>query len=182
MPVSITEIRTCFPGRKLGYKSGFSSVTIFLVSRSTVPPPGIRENTPAETRFLVEGFRIYDGRSAVGADAGWWIPLLAGRANTMPPQYALLNERPIDPDYSRNVVALVAGLEANSPATTEGMRLLCEQGITHVYIGQSQGKVGFAAPQLFAPEDFAPQPAFDLVYHEDRVYVFAFDRATCPAQ
>jgi hypothetical protein len=51
-----------------------------------------------------------------------------------------------------------------------------------VYIGQRQGTVGFAAPQLFAPDDFAPQPAFDLVYREDRVYVFAFDRATCPAQ
>jgi len=142
----------------------------------------IRENTPLEARFLVEGFRIYDGRSAVGSDAGWWIPLLAGRANTMPPQYALLNERPIDADYTRKVVELVAGLEANSPASPEGMRLLCEQGITHVYIGQRQGTVGFAAPQLFAPDDFAPQPAFDLVYREDRVYVFAFDRATCPAQ
>jgi hypothetical protein len=99
----------------------------------------------------------------------------------MPPQYALLNERPIDPDYNRKVVALAAALEANSPATAEGMRLLCEQGITHVYIGQRQGTVGFAAPQLFAPEDFAPQPAFALVYHEDRVYVFAFERTTCPA-
>ena len=55
----------------------------------------IREHTPAQAKFLVEGFRIYGGRSVVGSDAGWWIPLLADRANTMPPQYALLNETPI---------------------------------------------------------------------------------------
>ena len=140
----------------------------------------IRENTPADARFLVEGFRIYNGRSAVGSDAGWWLPLLAGRANTMPPQYALLNERPNDPDYAREVVELVARLEVISPASPEGMRLLCDEGITHVYIGQGQGLIGSGVQQLFAPEDLASQSAFDRVYHEDRVHVYAFERATCP--
>ena len=50
----------------------------------------IRANTPPDATFLVEGFRIYAGSTAVGSDAGWWLPLLAGRANTMPPQYALV--------------------------------------------------------------------------------------------
>jgi hypothetical protein len=44
----------------------------------------IRENTPQDSRFLVEGFAIYGGTSIVGSDAGWWIPLLARRANTHP--------------------------------------------------------------------------------------------------
>ncbi|MCJ7736657.1 MAG: DUF1616 domain-containing protein, partial [Anaerolineae bacterium] len=35
----------------------------------------IRRHIAEDARFLVEGFRIYEGRSAVGADAGWWIPL-----------------------------------------------------------------------------------------------------------
>ncbi len=139
----------------------------------------IRENTPPEALFLVEGFRIYGGRSAVGADAGWWIPLLAQRANTMPPQYALLNEAPAMPGYSQQVVGLVAHLEEHSPASHEGLSRLCEWGITHVYIGQGQGKVGAGAVQLFAPDDLAGSPAFRPVYHRDRVWVFALNPEAC---
>jgi hypothetical protein len=141
----------------------------------------IREHIPMEARFLVEGFRIYEGLSAVGADAGWWIPLLAGRANTMPPQYALLNEAPLQPDYTQRIVDLVAHLERISPSSPEGRRLLCEQGITHVYIGQGQGKTGAGAVQLFSPEKFASSRAFDLVYREDRVYILALNAHACEA-
>ncbi len=139
----------------------------------------IRENVPEGALFLVEGFRIYGGRSAVGADAGWWIPLLARRANTMPPQYALLNEAPAKPGYSQRVVDLVAFLEEHPPASPEGLSRLCEWRITHVYIGQGQGKVGAGAVQLFAPDDFANSPAFRPVYHQDRVWVFALDPVAC---
>ena len=88
----------------------------------------IREHTPAQAKFLVEGFRIYDGRSAVGADAGWWIPLLAERANTLPPQYALLNEAPIMPNYTQQVVDLVEVLEHNEPASAAGLRRFARWG------------------------------------------------------
>jgi len=143
----------------------------------------IRENTPTNALFLVEGFRIYNGRSAVGDDAGWWIPLLARRKNTMPPQYALLNEAPAVPGYSQRVVDLVAYLEEHSPASPEGLAQLCEWGITHVYIGQGQGKIGkviFAeAAQLFPPEVLANSPAFQLLYHQDRVWIFALKPEAC---
>jgi hypothetical protein len=139
----------------------------------------IRENVPADARFLVEGFRIYGGRSAVGADAGWWIPLLARRENTMPPQYALLNEAPAESGYSQRVVDLVAHLEEHSPASPEGLARLCEWGITHVYIGQGQGKVGAGAVQLFPPEVLADSPAFRPVYHQDRVWIFALNPEAC---
>ncbi len=139
----------------------------------------IRKDTPTDARFLVEGFRIYNGRSAVGADAGWWIPLLARRANTMPPQYALLNETPAEPGYSQRVVDLVAHLEEHSPASPEGLSRLCEWGITHVYIGQGQGKVGAGAVQLFAPDDLLASPVFRPVYRQDRVWVLALNPETC---
>jgi hypothetical protein len=141
----------------------------------------IRENTPAKARFLVEGFRIYDGWSAVGADAGWWIPLLTGRENTMPPQYALVNEAPVEPEYTREIVDFVALLETVSPTSTTGLRALCDWGITHVYIGQGQGKVGNDAAQLFSPEVFIGHASFQQVYHQDRVYIFALDRRVCGA-
>jgi hypothetical protein len=141
----------------------------------------IRENTSPEARFLVEGFRIYGGYSAVGADAGWWIPLLAGRENTMPPQYALFNEIPAEPDYTQRVVELVAQLETVSPASPEGIQLLCDWDITNVYVGQGLGKVGTGAVQLFPPEDLAASSAFSKVYQQDRVHIFALDPQACGA-
>jgi hypothetical protein len=139
----------------------------------------IRQNTPLTSRFLVEGFPIYSGYSAVGADAGWWIPLLAGRQNTMPPQYALLNEAPEEQGYSQRVVDLVAQLKGTSPASERGLRLLCDWGITHVYVGQGQGKVGVGAVQLFSPETLMSSEAFTPVFRDGRVIVFALDPQSC---
>ncbi|MCX7856196.1 MAG: hypothetical protein N2556_09560, partial [Anaerolineae bacterium] len=139
----------------------------------------IRGNVPQDALFLVEGFRIYGGRSVVGADAGWWIPLLARRASTMPPQYALLNEAPAEPGYSQRVVDLIAHLEEHPPASREGLSRLCEWGITHIYIGQGQGKVGAGAMQLFAPDDFIGSPAFHPAYRQDQVWVFALNPGAC---
>jgi hypothetical protein len=139
----------------------------------------IRDSTPMDADFLVESFRIYNGTSAVGSDAGWWIPLLTGRKNTMPPQYALFNEVPIEANYSQDVVDLVAMLEKKTPNSKEGLELLCEQGITHIYIGQRQGKVGAGASQLFLPKMFDDNPVYELVYHQDRVHIYELNTNHC---
>jgi hypothetical protein len=141
----------------------------------------IDANTPEDARFLVNGFLIRNGQSATGSDAGWWIPLLAARQNTMPPQYALLTETPIDPAYSRNVVDLVAWLQDTSLASSEAISQLCQQDISHVYVGQRQGRVGFAADPLFLPDELLANPAFSPLYHQDQVWVFDFDRSMCLA-
>ena len=138
-----------------------------------------RQNTDPGASFLVEGFRIYGGSTAVGSDAGWWLPLLAGRANSMPPQYALV-ERPVSPGYTQRVVDLIALLEDHRPSSPEGEAALCAWGVTHVYIGQQRGLASFERLQLFAPEDFEGSPAFRQVYAQDRVRVYAFDRGVCP--
>jgi hypothetical protein len=139
----------------------------------------IRANTPPESRFLVQGFRIYGGNSAVGSDAGWWLPLLAGRQNSLPPQYALVNEVPDPPDYSRRVVELVAALEAAPLDTPAGLQAACREGVTHVYIGQGQGQVGAGAAALFTPAEFQANPAFSLRYRQDRVFIYALEPGAC---
>lgn len=152
-----------------------------IVTRPDTKAMGwIAEATPPEARFLVHGFDVYAGTTVVGADAGWWIPLLAGRANTMPPQYALANERPEPPDYTQRLVGLVQGLRAAPPATDEGMRILCDWGITHLYNGQGQGAVGTTAQPLFTPAELDASPHFTRQYAEDRVSVYSFDRQVCP--
>lgn len=139
----------------------------------------IQENTPPDARFLVNGFLIYYGRSSVGSDAGWWIPLLARRENTMPPQYALLNEKPLAPDYNQAVTQLVKDLQSTSLASPEGLRLLCQAGVTHAYVGQARGMIGYEAVPLLSVEELEAFPFFELIYQQDQVRVFALDGQAC---
>ena len=140
----------------------------------------IQEDTPADARFLVNGFTIYNETSSVGSDAGWWIPLLAHRENTMPPQYALFNEKPLTSGYTQAVTQLVKDLQTNSPVSPEGLRLLCLWGVTHAYVGQAQGRVAYEEIVPLLPvEELMASPAFELIYQQDRVRVFALDRQVC---
>ena len=138
----------------------------------------IQQNTPEDSLFLVEGY-FYEGYSAIGSDAGWWIPLLAGRSNNMPPQYALLSERPTEPGYSKAVVDLVLLLEDTGPGTAEGSKTLCNWGFTHAYIGQGQGEVGYPWTALVSAPDLDDSPAFSQVYKRDLVSIYAFNPDVC---
>jgi len=144
----------------------------------------IREHIPPDARFLINGIIYTDRVSVVGGDGGWWIPLLARREVTIPPQYALLGEKPIEKGYSQAVNSLVKQLYQTPATTQEGKRLLCTHGITHVYIGQRQGMVDAALP--FPPERpmlsaaaLAADDDFQVLYHRDRVWIFAFNREIC---
>ena len=136
----------------------------------------IKENTKSESNFLIEGFRIYNGNSSVGSDGGWYIPLLTKRHNTIPPQYALLNEKPIDPNYTEMVTERIkmieeAGLSSIIPE-------FCRGELTHLYIGQDHGLVGENNPKLFDEEDIDLE-YFSLVYREDRVRIYQFKDEKC---
>jgi hypothetical protein len=140
----------------------------------------IQDNIPANARFLVEAFPIYGGTTIVGSDGGWWLPFLAQRENMVPPQYAF-NEAPIQPGYTQDIVNLVNNLMLDTPASAAGIRQLCSQGITHVYIGQRQGEIGAGARQLFTVQEIEAQPAFHPVYKQDRVAIYALDPQACAA-
>ena len=140
----------------------------------------VQANTAPNAVFLVNGFPIYGGRLVAGSDAGWWIPFLAGRDNTMPPQYAMFNEAEAAPGYGEEMVELVARLEAHGPTTPEGLAKICAAGVTHVYVGQGQGKVAKEHLKPFLnPPDLAKSPYFELVYHQDRVWVFTISGGAC---
>jgi hypothetical protein len=140
----------------------------------------IRSNVPPAALFLVDGFLIYNGTSVVGSDGGWYIPLLTQRSNTMPPQYALLSERPMDASYNKWVVDLMIALRRVGVTSTAGVALLCLNHITHVYVGQEQGSNGSPPPQpLLSIGMLAQSPAFTMLYRQDRVGVFALNEAAC---
>ncbi len=139
----------------------------------------INEYIPDNSRFLVEGYRIYGGWTAVGSDAGWWISLLTNNENSMPPQYALMNEAPNHPEYSKQVIDLVANLEEVSLNSNDGTQILCKNDINYIYIGQGQGKTGIGAQQLFSPEEMDNNPNIDLIYWHDRIYIYKFNQDAC---
>jgi hypothetical protein len=156
------------------------SVYAMLTRPDTRAMTWINENIPQDNiRFLIEGFEIYGGTSFVGADAGWWLPVLTGRQNTIPPQYAIFNEQPIQPDYTVRMLGLVKKLSSVKLDSSDAILLLCRENITHVYIGQGQGKVGSGAAQLFSPADLLGSSAFDLLYHQDDVFIFRIKPDKC---
>jgi hypothetical protein len=167
----------------LGQRNIAKPDTFAYVSRPDILAMAwIREHLPEDAHFLVEGL-IYQNTGIIGSDAGWWLPLLAGSQNSMPPQYATA-EVPIEPGYTQRLVALVNKLKNISPGSAQGVSLLCSEGITHVYIGQGQGKVALRAmnlgPQLFSPGEFLSSKYYSLLYHQDRVYVFGLNSSICP--
>lgn len=139
----------------------------------------IQENIPNGERILVEGFTINNAQTAVGSDAGWWISLLAGKENSMPPQYALVFEIPLPRDYSEEVVNLTAGLEDSNLGTQTGLGIICDHNISHIYIGQVQGKIGSGVQQLFSPQELINSSYYKLIYHQDRVYIFSLMPGVC---
>jgi hypothetical protein len=123
----------------------------------------IREHTPQTAKFLVNSFSAYGGNATVGSDAGWWIPILAGRENTVPPiTYA--HEAAHEPGYAARINGFARRVETISLASREALALLRDNGITHVYVGYKGGNI--------CVDELQHSDYYQLAYHRDRVWVF----------
>jgi hypothetical protein len=123
----------------------------------------IEEHTPASARFLANFFFAYEENVIVGSDAGWWVPLLANRENTVPP-ITYGHESAHDPDYISKVNEFARYVEDNRLDEPETIQALKANGITHIYIGQKGGNLPV--------EVVLESDAYDLAYHKDRVWIF----------
>ena len=131
----------------------------------------IRENTPQDARFLVNSFFAYGDSVIVGSDGGWWMPLLGGRTNTVPPLNYSAEHGPW-PEYRlwvNELTALIQERGIDDPATIKELR---ERGITHVYIGQQQGRVNYGGPHVLSPQVLGDSQSYRPIYHQDQVWVF----------
>lgn len=131
----------------------------------------IREHTPADARFLVNSFFAYGGSAIVGSDGGWWLPLLAGRANTVPPLNYGTEQGPF-PNYREWMNELTAQIQEKGIDHPETVAELRRRSIGYVYIGQQQGRVNYQGPGVLDPEVLLNSRPYRLVYHQDRVWVF----------
>jgi hypothetical protein len=132
----------------------------------------IRTNTPADSLFLVNNFIAYGGNAIVGSDGGWWIPLLAHQQTILPPlNYG--SERGPYANYHTWITQLGMEIEEKGYLHPDLISIYKERGITHVYIGQQNGRVNNQGIVL-QPDALLNHPSFNPLYHQDRVWIFEF--------
>jgi hypothetical protein len=125
----------------------------------------IDQQTPPDALFLVNSFFAYGGGVAVGSDGGWWIPLLTGRASTLPP-VTYGTERGPTPDYRVQVNQVIKDIQAAGTLTAAGVEQMRHHGIDYVYSGAHVGQ-----PDRFDPALLARTPGLDVVYNQDGVVI-----------
>jgi hypothetical protein len=131
----------------------------------------IRKNTLQDARFLVNSFFAYGGSLIVGSDGGWWLPLMTQRQITLPP-ITYGSEQGPQSNYIYWVNALTAEIQNKGITSPDVFALLRERGVTHVYVGQRQGRVNYDGPHMLEPAKLLASPHFRPVYQQDRVWIF----------
>ena len=120
-----------------------------------------QENIPADARVLINT-RKWMGEVRMGADAGWWLSLLAKRQTTMPSVlYA------VAPSYFEEVNDLARTVE-EAPSLDDPALLarLKDEGITHVFVGARGGRL--------MPQELEASPHYRLLYSSGPARVYAF--------
>jgi hypothetical protein len=133
----------------------------------------IEAQTPQQAHVLVNFFFV-NKTTLAGADSGWWLPILAQRQTTLPPMLYTAERGPW-PGYRQWINELADAVAEQGVDHPSTLAMLRERGITHIYIGQRQGTIGTAEQPALSVERLLTSPAFRVVYHEDRVWVFALN-------
>lgn len=138
----------------------------------------IEANTPADSRFLINGFSIYSGVLVVGSDGGWWLPFFTRRDATVPPA-SYYTEHNAEAGFIHRVDKVEEDVRAGNGDPALLQAVLCRDGISHVYLGERRGEVGFGAAPLIQERWLVGNPAFALLFQEGAAQVWAFDRGVC---
>lgn len=125
----------------------------------------IQVNTPEDACFMINTYRFdFSTNFIIGADAGGWLPLLAGRCVITYPMTSNI-ERFDHPDGLDAVVELHhLGGQLTDPAALAVMK---SHRITHVYIGKDGG-----IPSMIDPLALQNSPFFEEIYNFKNVYIF----------
>ncbi len=94
----------------------------------------VRENTPPNARFLINGYRWMD-QVWMGTDAGYWLPVLAHRQTTLPPLFYAVG--PPDQVAQISHLAATVSRDASNPAALAS--LARQNGVRYVFIGSRGG-------------------------------------------
>ena len=112
----------------------------------------------------------------VGSDGGWWLPLLAHRQTILQPVTYIFESEPMT-GYYQWVHQPARMIQTHGLTNPETISTLEEHGITHVYIGQQQGRVNYSGPYVLHPDEMINDPHFEVLYLQDRIWIFEFNPA-----
>ncbi len=119
----------------------------------------IRSNVPENAIFLINPTPWYE-HSCVGHDGGYWIAPLTGR-RTMPPP-ALYGMGSAEAFWRMEEFCNAVYREALNPEAL--WPVLCEQGISHVYVGARGG--------ILSPSSLADNDHYRQLFSRDGTWVF----------
>jgi hypothetical protein len=130
----------------------------------------------------VNAFPAYDDTVVVGSDAGWWLPYYTQRTTTLPP--ILYSTERLAPDVNRQSIRQIvfdirASVRETGGDPTALRAILCDNDITHIYLGDRQGEVGFGDTRLIEPEWLQQNADFVLLNQTAEAQVWSFDRSVC---
>lgn len=133
----------------------------------------IERNVPEDAVFMVNTYQFdFSANFIIGIDGGGWLPVIAKRQVITYPMTTNIERFSSPNALSRLVKLHQASSELN---TCEGVLLLLDSGVTHVYIGEKGGPIN--------PKTLLNSNYYTLLYHEGGVYVFAINQnrtLTCP--
>jgi hypothetical protein len=138
----------------------------------------INDNVPADAYFAVNGFRAYDGTVMVGSDAGWWLPYYTKRQSVLPP-ILYTTERTPATFNKRSVRQFEIDVRASGGDPALLYTPLCAAGVTHIFLGDKLGQVGYNATPLLPEEWLSANGAFQRLYQEGKAQAWKFDRGVC---
>jgi hypothetical protein len=138
----------------------------------------VKQHTPADAEFVVNGFLAYGDRVVVGSDAGWWLPYYTGRHTTVPPIVYTVER--FEPEVDREELRqLVIDLQASNGDDDQLEQILCHAGATHLYLGDRQERLSGEAGPLITTDWLTGSNDFQLLHQAGQAQVWAFERATC---
>ncbi len=137
-------------------------VTVLATADDVRAMEWIEQSVPDDALFLINT-RQWQGELWVGADGGWWIPVISGRQVTLP---CVLYQQG-DAAYRDEILSLASAVEAAPSVNDSGLLTrLVERGVTHVYVGATGGRLVLA--------DLDPSPHYRLIYSGGPVRVYEF--------
>jgi hypothetical protein len=138
----------------------------------------VDQHIAEDARFLVNGFLAFSDRVVVGSDAGWWLPYYTRRATMMPP--ITYGTELLTPGLDRQQLRqLLIDIRASNGDAVQLERILCQAKISHLYLGDRQGQVGFGATALIPPIWLTQNASFQLLHQDNQAQVWGFERKRC---
>jgi hypothetical protein len=139
-------------------------VTVLATRDDVAAMAWVRDHLPADARFLINT-RYWQAGTYVGADGGYWLPLLAGRETIMPSVLYVFGSRQQVEQVTADARAVENAASLDDPGL---LGVIAAHRLTHIYLGAKGGKL--------TPQVLLKDPRARPVYSNGAVWVFELVR------